>query len=84
MDGETLARIFDPFSAVDGHDGVEQFQQHGAEIKAVVLDHAMPGLNGTEAMRKIRALQPKVPIILISGDGDDRSPSPFTRFLPKP
>jgi CheY-like chemotaxis protein len=44
----------------------------------------MPGLNGTEAMRKIRALQPKVPIILISGDGDDRSPSPFTRFLPKP
>jgi len=34
-----------------------------------VVDVKMPGMDGLEVMRKIRALRPEVPVILLTGHG---------------
>ena len=53
--------------AVDGEDGMEQFNDHCEEIDAIVLDLTMPKLSGEEVFRQIKATRPDVPIILCSG-----------------
>jgi CheY-like chemotaxis protein len=45
---------------------------------AVLMDMVLPGINGVEAIRRIRALAPPfglIPIIGISGRGEDEAPS---------
>ncbi len=61
MEGATVLQ------AVDGEDGIEQFNQHRHDIDAVVLDLTMPKLSGEEVFRQIKAARPDVPIILCSG-----------------
>lgn len=39
----------------------------GNSIGTVVTDHIMPGLSGAELVRAIRALQPGIPVIVITG-----------------
>jgi CheY-like chemotaxis protein len=39
----------------------------GNSIGTVVTDHIMPGLTGAELVRAIRALQPGIPVIVITG-----------------
>lgn len=53
--------------AVDGEDGIEQFNDHQADIDVVVLDLTMPKLSGEEVFRQIKATRPDVPVILCSG-----------------
>ncbi|MGE0406339.1 MAG: response regulator [Candidatus Korobacteraceae bacterium] len=36
-------------------------------IDVVVLDYAMPGMNGAEVVTEIRKLRAKLPIIMLSG-----------------
>lgn len=40
----------------------------GLEVDLVLLDLSMPGLPGAEALRRIRAHDPTLPIIVLSGD----------------
>lgn len=50
--------------ALDGAEGIDMFSRH--PVDAVVLDYAMPGLNGAEVATRLRALRPEVPILLLS------------------
>ena len=50
--------------ALDGSEGIELFSQH--PIDAVVLDYAMPGMNGAEVATRLREMRPEVPILLLS------------------
>ena len=50
--------------ALDGPEGIELFSQH--PIDAVVLDYAMPGMNGAEVATRLREMRPEVPILLLS------------------
>lgn len=50
--------------ALDGGEGIELFSQH--PIDAVVLDYAMPGMNGAEVATRLREMRPEVPILLLS------------------
>ena len=50
--------------ALDGAEGIELFAQH--PIDAVVLDYAMPGMNGAEVASRLREMRPEVPILLLS------------------
>lgn len=50
--------------ALDGAEGIELFAQH--PIDAVVLDYAMPGMNGAEVATRLREMRPEVPILLLS------------------
>ncbi len=80
---------FTPLTARDGRAGVEVFDAHADEIRAVFLDLTMPRLGGTEALAEIHRRRPQVPVILMSGYSDHAVASPIARerlagFLAKP
>ncbi|RVT93637.1 ATP-binding protein [Sphingomonas crocodyli] len=55
--------------AGSGREGLAQLESEPA-IDFALLDFAMPGLNGAEAARLIRAQRPDLPILLMSGYAD--------------
>jgi CheY-like chemotaxis protein len=62
---------YEVLTATDGVEGVEQVERHAARISVVLLDLLMPRLGGEEAMQAMRALQPRLPIVISSGFSDD-------------
>ena len=54
--------------AGDGADAIEQAMQLRPDL--IVLDFAMPGLNGLEAAGRLKQLQPGVPILMLTSFGD--------------
>ncbi len=51
--------------AADAEEALEHFRRTPFDL--VVTDFRMPGMNGIELIRELRALRPEVPVILISG-----------------
>ena len=51
-----------------GTEAVEKFTQHQTDLDIVFMDCHMPGMDGFEATRQIRALNPTVPIIALTAD----------------
>ena len=67
---ESLQRILrreghDVRIAADGTAGLKLWREHGAAV--VILDIHMPGTDGIETLVQLRALQPSLPVIVISG-----------------
>ena len=54
-------------TAVDGQDAVERVMDHGESIRLVLLDYAMPRMDGEAAFYAIREILPAVRIVLSSG-----------------
>jgi len=50
--------------AQNGHSGLEKFRELQPEV--VLLDLAMPDMNGIEVAKEMSALNPKVPLILFT------------------
>ena len=75
-------------SAADGTEAVALFAPRSLEIRAVVTDLDMPHLDGPALARIVRALNPSVRLILVSGSAavsdPRREPPPDGAFLPKP
>ena len=57
-----LNEDFDLLFASSGKDAVEQCRNNPA-INMVLMDIKMPGMNGEEATRKIKAMRPDLPVI---------------------
>jgi len=55
---------YNVLTAPDGPSGLEIFAQH--PIEAVVLDYAMPGMDGGQVAAAMRIQKPDVPILLLS------------------
>jgi PAS domain S-box-containing protein len=57
------------FEVVTANDGAEAVDLLAADRKfdAVLLDMTMPRMNGVEAFRRIKELQPALPVVLTSG-----------------
>ncbi len=53
--------------AENGKEGVELFQVLHEKISAVLLDMAMPLMNGEETLRRLKAINPAIKVILSSG-----------------
>lgn len=77
--------------AKDGKSAVETFKSRSGEIRGVLLDYQMPGMNGKDALAAMRAHKADVRIILCSGldasVGDEMSREPTLRpnaLLSKP
>lgn len=60
------------------------FRQHAHEIRLILMDQTMPRMSGVEALRAIRALGSKVPVLLSSGYVAGLEATEFAGFLEKP
>lgn len=54
--------------AHSGKEGLERFQEQRVDL--VILDYWMAGMNGTATAQAIKKINPKVPIIMLSGYGE--------------
>jgi CheY-like chemotaxis protein len=56
------------------------------DIEAVILDFAMPGMNGANLAREMQARRPKVPILFATGyaDAEALAAAPEERVIRKP
>jgi CheY-like chemotaxis protein len=73
--GELLRHLgYDVEMASSGEEAVARIQS-GARPSCVLLDVIMPGIGGAEAMRRIRAIAPELPVVISSGFADHASAS---------
>jgi len=85
-----LKRIgFRVISAADGLKAVDLYTQHAEDITFLLMDINMPGLNGLEAALRIRHINPKVPVLFMSGYPREEvmerfKQQPHTDFIKKP
>jgi len=59
---------FDVISAGGGEEGLDRLRLDGPDI--VLLDMRMPGLDGLETLRRIRKVNVRVPVLMVSGNDD--------------
>ncbi len=71
------------FTAANGEDGLKQYEQHRPGV--IVTDLEMPIMNGMEMIRRIRALDSKIPIIITTAYDDEAHSCPEAdRVITKP
>lgn len=56
-----------PLTENSGADALTLLENKGGAIDAVILDVSMPGMDGVECLKKIRAAHPDLPVIMMSG-----------------
>jgi DNA-binding NtrC family response regulator len=76
-------------TAGNGTEGIEMFKKNSADIKLVILDIEMPGISGEKVFPILKALNPKVKILIASGYGKEYLETSIFKnkidnFLPKP
>lgn len=57
---------FETVVARDGHEAVSKFE--ASTFSLVLTDFEMPGMDGIELLKRLRRTDPKIPIVLISGN----------------
>jgi DNA-binding response OmpR family regulator len=62
---------FDVSKAYTGEEGVALFEDNGAD--AVMLDMTLPEMHGVQTLRQIRALNAKVPVVVVTGETSDET-----------
>jgi two-component system, cell cycle sensor histidine kinase and response regulator CckA len=68
MAGTMLSRLgYTVLAASNGDEAVELFHRHGDEIRWVLCDLTMPGMDGWTTLSALRFLSPDLPVILTSG-----------------
>jgi len=80
---------FDVLTARNGREGLHVFSAHLDRISAVLLDLTMPEMDGEEAFRELRNIQPNARVILMSGFNEQEAGARFVGkglagFLQKP
>ncbi len=69
---------YDTITAADGTQGVRIFRERLNEIDLVILDFAMPRMDGLEAFEELIRIKPDVKVILCSGYTEDTVLRSFT------
>ena len=59
--------------AVNGREGLDLFKKERSQISLVVLDLIMPEMGGTECLKELLKIDPKVKILIASGFSADAS-----------
>lgn len=89
---ESLAGIladegFAPLTAANGEAGLTLLETE--QVDLVLLDIWMPGIDGMEVLARLKELQPRLPVVMISGHGTIETAVQATRlgaydFIEKP
>ena len=80
---------YEVVEAEDGAQAVEIFRAHAKPFTAVLMDLTMPRMDGGEALKAIREIDPTARVLLMSGFNEQDTVSRFagrglTGFIPKP
>ncbi len=67
----TLARLGfkDTVSAADGVEAWEAYKNNKNDISVIITDWNMPNMNGLEFVKKVRSIDKKTPIIMVTTEG---------------
>jgi CheY-like chemotaxis protein len=93
VDDEELVRISTAdmladlgYSVVEAHSGEEALRlvEYGLRPDLLVTDHLMPGMNGTDLTRALRAKLPGIQVLIVSGYADVDGIAPDLPRLTKP
>ena len=99
VDDEDIVRVvvtrmlqrlgYRPRTARDGYEALEAFRANREDIVAVLLDLTMPRMDGEEACRELRRVDPQVPIVIASGYSEQEVAERFAThriagFIQKP
>ncbi len=85
----TLVRIYlerDGYATItanSGDDALQLFEAHRSAISLLLTDVVMPGMDGIELGRKIRHMQPQLPVLVMSATSGRAHVKEF-EFLSKP
>ena len=60
---------FTPLQASEGYSTLEIFQEKIQDIRLVIMDMLMPGMQGLELFRALKKIDPQVKVLLSSGFG---------------
>jgi CheY-like chemotaxis protein len=58
--------------------------EDGLKVDVLLSDHLMPGMTGSDLIRQIRARQPDLPALLVSGYAEAEGVAPDLPRLTKP
>ena len=74
------------YEAIQARSGEEaaEFISGGLTVDLLVTDHLMPGMSGVDLARLVRVRQPRLPVLLVSGDTDSAGIPPGLACLTKP
>ncbi|MCA9518392.1 MAG: response regulator, partial [Myxococcales bacterium] len=82
------SRGFSVLEAADGPEALERLEAAAGDVRTVLLDLTMPRLTGAQTLRRIRAIAPRMPVVLFSGfsehDAEELLQSERTYWLKKP
>jgi len=62
---------FEALTTADGPQGLTIYKERRPDM--VLLDLALPGMNGLEVLRRIRQLDPEARVIVVTGSGSNES-----------
>jgi len=80
---------FEVLTARDGSEALDVYRQHHSEIVGLLLALPMPQLDGEEAFRELRRIDPGVKVLLCSGYSEQEATQRFvgkglSGFIQKP
>ena len=55
----------------NGHDAIEEVEEHMGNIDVVFLDESMPGITGLETLPRIKEILPNVPVVMITKNEEE-------------
>ncbi len=72
---DTLERLgFKVTRASGGAEALSVFKERAEDIQCLVLDYALPGMNGIQVYNEITKIRPQVPVVFTSGYPIEASP----------
>jgi CheY-like chemotaxis protein len=63
-------RGYEVVEAGSGGSALDVLDREGASVDLMLMDYAMPGMNGSEVAREAHAKRPSLPILFLTGYAD--------------